>query len=110
MGTRFVNQIREADQQGGIPVENRDFTSRAHYNNAARKCFVLTEGFMTMPFDFKRVLITQVWDVSAGVGSTAVAERDVPPSLGESVTYYSGKEKRAPTPETDKWFDSLMVD
>ncbi len=60
MGTHFVEQIKQADKEIGIPTENRQFTYRSHYNTVERKCFVMTEGGMTMPFDGVRVILTQV--------------------------------------------------
>jgi hypothetical protein len=50
MGARFADEIRKTDKEVGIPSENRSFTYRAHYNTVEQKCFVLTEGSMSVPF------------------------------------------------------------
>src|SRR5256885_2062638 len=51
MGTRFADEIKKTDRDSGIPVENRAFMHRAHYNTVEQKCFVLTEGMMSVPFE-----------------------------------------------------------
>ena len=119
IGERFVKEIRATDKQVGIPAENRDFGYRSHYNKAERKCFVLTEGQMGVAVFGARLLSTQIWDVNAGVGATAVAERDIPLSTGtdaitrgilaEGTTFYRGQEKLPAKPETIKWFENLMI-
>jgi hypothetical protein len=109
MGVRFVQEIRKSDRETGIPVENREFTYRAHYSAAERKCFVMTEGGMTVPFVGGRVWLTQVWDVNAGVGATAFAEKAQPLSGKEHVRFYRGSESLPVNPDTAKWFDDLMV-
>jgi hypothetical protein len=108
MGGRYAEEIRRGDKETGIPEENRDFTYRVHYNTAERKCFVLTEGAMTMPFG--RILMTQVWDVNKGVGGPIVAERGVPLAAGGIMTLYRGSEKLPVNLETNKWFANLMIE
>ena len=110
MGTRFATEVKTSDKETAIPVENRDFTYRVHYNTIARKCFVLTEGSMTLPLGIGRTFMTQVWDVSLGVGAPAVAEKDVPLSAGSSLKLYRGREELPVNLETTRWFDSLMIE
>jgi hypothetical protein len=110
LGTRFVNEIRQSDKEVGIPIENRDFTYRVHYNTAARLCFVRTEGGMSVPFGGGRILMTQVWDVNAGVGATAFAERGEPLSVGGKTKFYRGTEELPVDLDINKWFDRLMVE
>ena len=57
-----------------------------------------------------RLQTTQVWDVNAGVGTKAFAEKDLPLSGGEGLTFYRGQEKLPRSPETSKWFDNLMIE
>ena len=110
MGARFANEIKSSDKEIGVPAENRDFTHRVHYNAVERKCFVLTEGDMTMPLGIGRVTMTQIWDASGGVGSPVVAERDVPLTGRDAVKFYRGKEQVPTNPETNRWFENLMVE
>ena len=106
-GTRFVNEIRESDKATGIPLENREFTARTHYNTAERKCFVTTEGGMSLPIVGGLIFLTQVWDVNAGVGAVAFAEKALPAKDGTK--FYRGQEELSDSPETRKWFDNLMT-
>ena len=55
-------------------------------------------------------LMTQIWDVSVGVGAPVVAEKDVPLSAEGSLKLYRGREERPVNPETSKWFDNLMIE
>lgn len=109
MGERFVREIRAGDERTGIPVENREFTSRSHYNTVEKKCLVLTEGSMTMPLGIGRVMMTQIWDAALGVGGPIVAERDVPFSLDGGIKFYRGKQEAPSTPATTRWFEELMT-
>ena len=80
---------------------------------------MLTEGEVGVPLFDARLFSTQIWDVDAGVGATAIAERDIPLSKGsdaitqkilsEGVTFYQGEKKLPPTSATRQWFDNLMT-
>jgi hypothetical protein len=110
MGERFARQIRQQDEQVGIPLENREFTYRSHYNRVEKRCFVLTEGTMSDPFGGGLIMLRQVWDMAAGVGAASYAEMATPVSGPHETHVYRGKDALTDSPDTRQWFERLMLD
>jgi hypothetical protein len=108
-GTQFVDEMRSRDRDNGVPLDERAYTYRSHYNFAKHRCFVRTDTRKVTSDGVKVTSINQIWDVEARVGAPPFAVESRSFSGFDELTSYQDSPDRPMNMRVEEWFKSLMT-